>query len=170
MTDTQTKKTMGVDPWEKRWMIFTIVMLVVFAASITIAGLALGIQLPTEEKRVDPGSLTDTGPFANPGLREVGPGEYEAYVVSQIWSFDPPEIEIPVGSKLTIYVSSVDVQHGFKIQDSNVNMQIVPGEVSKLSFTFDRVGEFPYICTEYCGVGHAAMFGIVRVVEAGGDS
>jgi heme/copper-type cytochrome/quinol oxidase subunit 2 len=37
--------------------------------------------------------------------------------------------------------------------------------VSKLSFTFDEVGEFPYICTEYCGQGHAAMFGTVKVVS-----
>jgi cytochrome c oxidase subunit 2 len=63
------------------------------------------------------------------------------------------------------------VQHGFKIQDTNINMQIVPGQVSKLTYTFDRVGEFPYICTEYCGLGHAAMYGVVNVVQpgSGGD-
>jgi cytochrome c oxidase subunit 2 len=69
-------------------------------------------------------------------------------------------------------VTSTDVQHGFKIQDTNVNMQIVPGQVSKLTFTFDEVGEYPYICTEFCGLGHAAMFGTVMVVQpgAGGES
>jgi len=37
--------------------------------------------------------------------------------------------------------------------------------VSKLSFTFDEEGEFPYICHEYCGQGHAAMFGTVKVLS-----
>ena len=70
-----------------------------------------------------------------------------------------------MGSKVTIYVASADLQHGFKITDTNINMQIVPGQVSKLSFTFDEIGEFPYLCTEYCGTGHAAMFGTVKVVS-----
>jgi cytochrome c oxidase subunit 2 len=39
--------------------------------------------------------------------------------------------------------------------------------VSKLTYTFDRIGEYPYICTEYCGIGHAAMFGTIKVVPAG---
>ena len=43
-------------------------------------------------------------------------------------------------------------------------MQVVPGQVSKMTFTFDTVGEFPYICHEYCGRGHAAMAGVVKVV------
>ena len=62
-------------------------------------------------------------------------------------------------------VTSVDVQHGFKVSDTNLNMQVVPGQVSRLSFTFDEVGEFPYICTEYCGQGHAAMYGTIRVLS-----
>jgi cytochrome c oxidase subunit 2 len=62
-------------------------------------------------------------------------------------------------------VTSSDLQHGFKITDTNVNMQVVPGQVSKLSFTFDDLGEFPVICTEYCGQAHAAMFGSVEVVS-----
>ena len=72
---------------------------------------------------------------------------------------------VPQGAQVTLYVTSADLQHGFKITDTNVNMQVVPGQVSKLSFTFDTVGEFPYICTEFCGKGHAAMFGQVTVVS-----
>ncbi|MEZ5217620.1 MAG: hypothetical protein R2715_13810 [Ilumatobacteraceae bacterium] len=63
-------------------------------------------------------------------------------------------------------MTSIDVQHGFKITDTNINMQVVPGQVSKLEHEFDEIGEFPYLCTEYCGQGHAAMFGTVKVVSA----
>lgn len=164
-----TKKTMGIDPYERNWIILSVVLIVAFFGLITVAGFALGIQVPDKESRVNPTELTDSGPFANPGLKELGAGEYEAYIVARAFFYEPNQIEVPVGSKVTIYVSSADVQHGFKIQDTNVNMQIVPGQVSKLAYTFDRVGEFPYICTEYCGIGHAAMFGTVKVVEEGGS-
>lgn len=170
--------TMGIDPWEKNWMRVSIALLVVFAVAVTVAGFASGFQLPGDEARVDPRTVATEGPWATPGLTEISDGHFEAYVLSQAWSFSPRELVVPVGAEIDIYVTSSDLQHGFKITDTNVNMQIVPGQVSKLSFTFDEVGEYPYICTEYCGTGHAAMFGIVKVVSdadyralaAGGDT
>jgi cytochrome c oxidase subunit 2 len=162
---------MGVDPFERNWMVFSIALLAVFFTLVTIAGFALGFQVPGVETEVDPATVTNSGPWADPGLRQIADGEYEAYVVAKTFAFEPRELEVPVGSRVTIYVTSVDVQHGFKIQDTNINMQIVPGQVSKLTYTFDRAGEFPYICTEYCGLGHAAMYGVVNVVQpsSGGD-
>ncbi len=167
MTDkpAPTKESMGVDPYERNWMIVSIIILVLFFGLVTAAGFALGIQVPDAEVRVDPQTLDESGPFANPGLREIAPGEYEAYVVARQFLFEPREIVVPVGASVTVFVSAPDVQHGFKIQNTNINMQIVPGQVSKLSYTFEEVGEFPYICTEYCGLGHAAMFGVVKVVD-----
>lgn len=157
--------TMGIDPWEKNWMRVSIVLLVVFAAAITVAGFAAGFQLPGDESEVDPRTVAAEGPWAEPGLRDLGDNRFEAYVLASAWVFAPRELVVPVGAEIDIYVTSSDVQHGFKITDTNINMQIVPGEVSKLSYTFDEVGEFPYLCTEYCGQGHAAMFGTVSVVS-----
>jgi cytochrome c oxidase subunit 2 len=159
------KLTMGIDPWEKNWMRVSAALLIVFAAVITITGFAAGFQLPGDESQVDPRTILTDGPWAEPGLREIGEGRYEAYVLSQVWSFNPNRMVVPVGAEVDIYVASADLQHGFKITDTNVNMQIVPGQVSKLTYTFDEVGEFPYICTEYCGTGHAAMYGTVEVVS-----
>jgi cytochrome c oxidase subunit 2 len=160
-----TKETLHIDPYEKNWMRISIILVIVFAAAITVAGFALGFQVPSPEERVDPNNLT--GPWENPGLRELSPGVYELYIIGNAttWQFDPREVEIPVNSTVTFYVTSRDIQHGFKLQDTNINMQIVPGQVSKLTHTFEEVGEYPYICTEYCGVGHAAMFGSLTVVE-----
>jgi cytochrome c oxidase subunit II len=157
--------TMGIDPWEKNWIRFSVGLLAVFAILVTIAGFSAGFQLPGPEAEVDPRTITESGPFAEPGVRQMADGRFEAYVIAQTWSFAPREIVLPVGAEVDIYVTSPDLQHGFKITDTNVNMQIVPGHVSKLSFTFDEVGEFPYICTEYCGQAHAAMFGTVRVLS-----
>lgn len=163
------KLTMGIDPYERNWMRLSIVLLVAFFATVSIAGFAMGFQVSGVDAEVDPRTVLDSEPWSEPGLREVADGEYQAYVVAQTWAFQPAVLEIPVGSTVEIYVTSPDLQHGFKITDTNVNMMVVPGQVSKLTYTFDEVGEYPYICTEYCGQGHAAMWGTVKVVNATGE-
>lgn len=161
---TGERLSMGIDPYERNWMRLSVALLVGFFAIVVVAGFAMGIQVNGAESEVDPRNVTDSEPWASPGLRELSDGEYEAYVVASAWTFSPRELEVPVGSKVTIYVTSVDLQHGFKITDTNVNFMVIPGQVSKLEYTFEDVGEFPYICHEYCGSGHASMFGTVHVV------
>jgi cytochrome c oxidase subunit 2 len=157
------------DAYEKKWIAFSMVLLVAFAATVAIAGFAFGFQVPGPESQVDPRTVADSGPFSEPGLRDLGGGEYEVYMLSQQYLFTPREIRVPAGSTVTFHITSVDVQHGFKLQDTNINMQIVPGQVSRLTAEFDEPGEYPYICHEYCGIAHAAMFGSL-IVEAGGGS
>lgn len=160
------KKTMGIDPYERNWMRLSILLLVVFAATITIGGLAMGFEVPGAEQEVDPRTVLDSPPWSEPGVREVAPGVFEAYVVAQAWAFVPREITLPVGAEVTINLTSPDLQHGFRVDETNLNMMVIPGQVSTLSYTFDELGEFPYICHEYCGRGHEAMFGVVNVVSA----
>ncbi len=157
--------TMGIDPWERNWIRFSIAMLACFFVIVSVAGFAMGFQVPGADAEVDPTTVATEGPFADPGLREVDEGVYDAYVLARAWSFDPARIQVPVGAEVTIYVTSPDLQHGFKITDTNINMQVVPGQVSKLTYTFDEVGVFPYLCTEYCGTAHAAMWGEVEVLS-----
>lgn len=156
---------MHIDRYERNWMRIGIITLVVFAAFVFIAGFALGFQVPGDYERVNPQTVTESGPFADPGIREISPGAYEAYIIARAWSFDPREITIPKGSKVTFYVTSVDVQHGFKLQGTNINMMVVPGQVSKLTAVFDKPGTYDYLCTEFCGAGHAAMYGSLTVEQ-----
>lgn len=169
-TDTATPEGLGADPYERRWMYIAFGLLAAFTITVTIAGFALGFQVPGDESRVDPRTVADSPPWSEPGLRDLGNGEYSAYIISRQYSFVPNQITVPAGSTVTFYVTSTDVQHGFKLQDTNVNMQVVPGEVSKLTVEFDEVGEHDYICNEFCGIGHAAMFGTVTVESAEGDA
>ncbi len=157
--------SLHVHPYEKRWIIFSIALLIVFTVAVAVAAFALGIQVPSPEQRVDPRTVAvdPNSPWSNPGLREIAPGRYEAYILAQTWQFLPREIRVPVGSRVTFYVTSKDVQHTFKIQDTNINVQVVPGQVSKLTVTFKKPGTYPFICSEYCGVGHASMFGQIIV-------
>ena len=154
-----------VHTYEKYWIMISLAMLVVFAAAVTVSGFMLGIQLPAPEAIVNPNTIAQTGNFAKPGLRQLAPNKYEAYILAQAqpWKFTPNKIEIPAGATVTFYVTSVDVQHGFKVEGTNINVQIVPGQVSKMTATFKEAGTFPFVCTEYCGVGHQNMFGTITV-------
>lgn len=161
----KSKKSMHIDPYERNWIRISIGLLIGFVIAISIAGFAFGFQVPSPEQRVDPRTVaTDpNSPWSEPGLRELAPGKYEAYVLAQTWQFLPREMRVPVGSTVTFYITSKDVQHGMKLQDTNLNVQIVPGQVSSLTITFDEPGSYNYICSEYCGAAHAAMFGTLIV-------
>jgi cytochrome c oxidase subunit 2 len=162
------KEGMHIDAYERNWIIFSLVLIALFAVAVSFAAFGLGIQVPAPEQRVDPNTVaTDpNSPWSNPGLREIGPKKYDAYILAHAipnWEYLPKELTVPVGSTVTFYVTSADVQHGFKIQDTNVNLQIVPGQVSKLSTTFTKPGTYNFICTEYCGSGHGIMYGVITV-------
>lgn len=162
---SQSSSSLHIDPVERTWMIIGVVMLVVFAAAVMTAGFVYGFQLPVPEAQVDPKLVATPGAttFGEPGFRELAPGQYEARILAQTWAFTPKEIRIPAGSKVTFYFTSKDVQHGVHVDATNINMMILPGQVSKLTATFDKPGTYNFICHEYCGVGHQGMYGQIIV-------
>jgi cytochrome c oxidase subunit 2 len=154
-----------VNTYERWWIGLSIAMLVVFAVAIGVSGFVLGFKVPSPEARVDPNTVSKTGNFANPGLRQLAPGKYEAYIRAEAnpWKFRPDVMNVPVNSTVTFYVTSADVQHGFKIEGTNANLQVLPGQVSKVTITFTTKGQYPFVCAEYCGLGHQNMFGTITV-------
>ncbi|GIV76998.1 cytochrome c oxidase subunit II [Litorilinea aerophila] len=159
-------EALHVDRFEGAWIRISVVILAVFLLAVLASGFAMGVQVPGVYQRIDPRTLYDPGsPFANPGLRELAPGKYELYLRAQIWQFAPNEIHIPAGSEVTFYVTSQDVQHGFKIMETNVNMMVLPGQISTLKTRFDTPGTYEFVCHEYCGQLHHTMFGRI-IVEA----
>lgn len=155
---------MHVDRTEKIFIIGSIVLVAIFAVAIAVSGIAYGIQVPAPYEQVNPNTVATPGnsPFGAPldeRVRELAPGKYEAYILAQTWVFQPNEVRIPAGSEITFYVTSKDVQHGFVVERTNINMMVLPGQVSKVTMTFEEPGEYNYICHEYCGVGHQTMYG-----------
>jgi cytochrome c oxidase subunit II len=163
-----TADMLHVDRYESAWMRISLVVLVGFFLAITVSAFSVGFQVPGVYQRIDPATLnTADSPFANPEVRELAPGKYEAYIRAQIWLFTPGEIRIPAGSTITFYVTSQDAQHGIKISGTNINMMILPGQISTLTATFDEPGTYNFVCHEYCGVQHHTMYGRIIVEEPG---
>ncbi len=153
-----------VDRYEGTWMRITVAVIAVFFIAVLISAFAVGFQLPGVYERIDPETLYDPGnPFSDPGLRELAPGKYELYIRAQIWSFTPNEVHVPVGSQVTVYATSADLLHGYKLQNTNLNMMLIPGQVSTLTTTFTKPGTYNFICHEYCGIQHQNMFGKIIV-------
>jgi cytochrome c oxidase subunit II len=148
---------------ERLWLAAGLAMLVLFAAVITTSALVDGFVPPSRIQSIDPTRVSQTPPFDHPGLRKIADGAYEAYYVARIFSFSPTEIRVPAGSRVTFYVTSADVEHGFSIPETGVNTMVTPGWVSSVSHTFKQRGTFLLVCNEYCGGGHQMMAAKVTV-------
>jgi len=144
-------------------MAFGLGMLVVFLATIATAAIVDGFVPPSRVETIDPAKVSQTPPFDHPGLHKVGPGVYEAYYVGRIFSWTPNRVVIPLGSRVTFYVTSTDVEHGFSVPQTGVNTMVTPGWVSSVSHTFTTPGTFLIVCNEYCGSGHQTMAATIEV-------
>lgn len=160
---------MHIDRYERLFLYAAVALLVVFMGALAVSSFAFGIRVPTAYERVDPRTVaTPPSPWGLPAeerLRELSPGNYEVYLLAQMWQFSPATITVPRGSRVTFYVTSRDVQHGFKIANTNINIMALPGEVGRLTATFDTPGTYDFVCHEYCGALHHTMFGQVVVEE-----
>jgi cytochrome c oxidase subunit 2 len=154
---------MQIHRYERWWLTFGLAMLVIFLGLIAFAAFADDINPPSGMRQVDPGKVSQTPPFDKPGLRKLSDGSYEAYYVAAVFTFVPTELAIPLGAKVTFYVTSADVVHGFFIPDTDINMMAVPGWVNEQTHTFTHPGHYLLICHEYCGIGHQNMFGKIEV-------
>lgn len=137
-----------IDKTEKRVIVITGVILSLFIFSILYA-------------RGKNNDLPECVPFdktyTEPKVMQLDDSTYQVYAVAQMWSFQPSEIYIPVGSEVDFFLTSKDVVHGFNIAEKNVNLMAVYGNLNKTTVKFDKPGVYKITCHEYCGVGHQAM-------------
>ena len=155
----------AVERWERRWLavsgLMSLSFIMLIAYALTVEGLHIG-QL---SGRASPEVLTSSALFEKPGVRTAGVGEYQVSIVAQTYSFNPPEIVLPRGAHVTFFATSRDVLHGFQIANTNVNVELIPGEVATFQYTFDNLGTYRVGCNEYCGIGHQNMAAQIRVVN-----
>lgn len=149
--------------YELAWILPSIAIPVGMLAALLVTAFGAGIHVPSVAGRIDPAKVAETPPFDRPGVVQTGPLRYEVRMVGQIWSFTPNEIRVPVGSTVTFVATSRDVIHGLFIPAANVNVMLIPGQISRVSARFDREGEFFMACHEYCGIAHHTMGGKVIV-------
>ena len=88
----------------------------------------------------------------------------------------PDNIEgIKLGDEVYFHVTNIeqdwDVPHGFAIKGAATGeLLIMPGETASLKWVPDRVGIFPFYCTDFCSALHQEMSGYARVSPAGSNT
>jgi cytochrome c oxidase subunit 2 len=152
--------------YELAWILPSIAIPVGMLVALIVTAFGAGIHVPGDAGRVDPRTVATTAPFDAPGVRQVGPGRFEVRMVAGIWSFTPNLIRVPAGSTVTFVATSRDVVHGLFIPKTTVNVMLLPGQVARVTARFDRPGEYPLFCHEYCGIAHHTMSGNVIVEPA----
>ena len=68
-----------------------------------------------------------------------------------------PVLRLPEGRSVELYMRALDVIHSLFVPQFGQKEDIVPGLVTQLHITPDRLGTFPLECTELCGLGHSLM-------------
>ena len=87
-----------------------------------------------------------------------------------MWTFTYPNgkttgyLEVPKGRHTELSITSEDVIHSFWVPQLSQKQDAVPGQSNPLVITPTRLGTFPVICTELCGLGHAIMRSHVTIV------
>jgi cytochrome c oxidase subunit 2 len=89
------------------------------------------------------------------------------------WSFSYPDahnlttgtLMLPKDRSVLLRFTSKDVIHSFWVPEFGQKQDMVPGLHPTLHITPDRIGTFPVICTELCGLGHGLMRATAQVVS-----
>ncbi len=83
----------------------------------------------------------------------------------------PEIIEVEVGDTVSLHFTNLeraeDEVHGFAMYSQNVQLSIEPGKTASATFVADKVGVFPYYCTEFCSALHLEMQGYLLVRPKG---
>jgi cytochrome c oxidase subunit 2 len=81
-----------------------------------------------------------------------------------IWHYKYPatgvksaELHIPVGRRVHLHITSIDVIHSFWVPAFGVKQDAVPGRPTNIYLTATNTGTFPGMCAELCGLGHTGM-------------
>lgn len=88
-------------------------------------------------------------------------------VVARRFAFEPTTIEVIEGDRVRLLVRSADGPHGVEIKAFKVKKAVPrakPGDSPvTIEFVATAAGEYPILCSEYCGSGHKDMTGTLVV-------
>ena len=91
------------------------------------------------------------------------------------WSFEYPQaggkpirsdqLYLEKDRPVEFHVRSDDVIHDFWVPEFRMKIDAVPGITTKYRVTPNRTGNYPVVCAELCGIGHATMRNTTHVIS-----
>lgn len=101
--------------------------------------------------------------FHQAALAQTAPRRIE--ITAKRFTFDPTEITLKKGEPVVLVVKSLDVSHGLRIRELNVNLKVSKGGTTEVQFTPEKAGDFVGHCAVFCGNGHGSMKLTLHVTE-----
>jgi len=84
-------------------------------------------------------------------------------ITAMRFDYSPNQIHLKKDVPVVLEFTSLDIVMGFSLPDFNVRTDIIPGMLTRVSFTPDKMGEFLFHCDIFCGAGHEDMTGVIIV-------
>jgi cytochrome c oxidase subunit 2 len=86
-------------------------------------------------------------------------------ITAKRFTYTPNEITLKKGEPVVLVVQSLDVAHGLRVRDLNIDLKVKKGGTSEVQVTPDKTGDFVGQCSVFCGAGHGSMKLTIHVVE-----
>jgi cytochrome c oxidase subunit 2 len=101
------------------------------------------------------------------------PLKVDVFAQQFFWSYTYPGydnkessiLRLPVHRSVVLTMHAKDVIHSFWVPEFRQKQDVVPGINPTVHITPNKVGTYPVVCTELCGLGHALMRSRVVVME-----
>jgi cytochrome c oxidase subunit II len=130
-----------------------LISLTILKDSVAAVGTALLLGAAAMSSQQDP--IAASAPQGEPRIINV---------VAKRFTFEPARVEVTEGERVRLVVSSGDGVHGVEIKKFKINKKVPRGGEVTIEFVAGAAGEFPILCSEYCGDGHEDMKGTLVVV------
>ncbi len=109
-------------------------------------------------------------------IEEAQANEMRINVTGQqfAWTYEYPQsggkpikstqLYLPKDRPVRFFVKALDVIHDFWVPAFRMKVDAVPGIETRYRITPNRLGTYPVVCAELCGLGHSVMRSTARVV------
>lgn len=83
----------------------------------------------------------------------------EFTLTAKRFEFSPANITVKEGDTVKLTINSLDVPHGFAIDELGIKQDIEVGKPTTIEFIATQKGTFRFYCSLFCGSGHREMEG-----------
>ena len=110
-------------------------------------------------------------------IEQAQAGEMRVNVTGQqfAWTYEYPQatgkpikstiLYLPKDRPVRFFVQARDVLHDFWVPAFRMKIDAVPGITTRYRVTPNRLGTYPVVCAELCGLGHSVMRSTRKVVS-----
>ncbi|MBV8343547.1 MAG: cytochrome c oxidase subunit II [Candidatus Eremiobacteraeota bacterium] len=130
------------------------------ALVLALFGVTFAIEMPIDRVADPPNRVAVTA------FRWSWRFEYPGGLTTLGTPMAPPTLYLPAGQPTEIDLRSADVTHSFWVPAFLFKRDAIPGMNNVFEVTPNRTGRFLSRCAQFCGLDHALMTFVVRVVPS----